>query len=421
MLRSVAVLLWIHVNGSRDAACDGRKKIAWYDAEREVHHNYIISVAEMHMKFLSCYSGNGRPPMKEAYLIHSAPLDLLESVFGACLGLIITAELLVFEAELLVAIADPLRAPRFDYIWKQFNSLNPEVRNEVMFLWPIAAAVARVNVALRTRASSGRTTNESTIDIVICHCTEPLESLLRHFTTLPPSSRLFVYEKCGSISDLSSFPGQSKLIPQRDGPVRGDECTAYLHHIIHNYESLSDFTVFLQDDADHHMFLSFMDTALKGIITGQYSVPFLHLNFHRHYQTTTPCMRDVERVLFNLSSPVEPLPLIGTYCCAQFIVEKQRILARPMDFYEKAFSLVNGTVDDMCSPTPPKRSSHCYVLEYLWHVVFGEDRFLPHKPDDERLPLLLRMKNGNENVKSRWDDVELVKNGDLLLNRTIAL
>ena len=262
---------------------------------------------------------------------------------------------------------------------------------------------------------------------VICHCRELLSSLIGNITEAPVVSKLLIYEKCGSdvsLDDLATFRkrfgGGIEIIHQQDGPVRGDECTGYLDYIVNNYESLTDFTVFLQGDADHHMFLSFLNTALKGIKAGQYDLGFLHLNFHRHYQTTTPCMRDVERVLFNLSSPVEPVPLIGTYCCAQFIVRRDRILARQKRFYEDAFLLVNGSTPDLCSPTPPRRSSHCYVLEYLWHTVFGEPRYLPHKPDDDRLPLLLRMKYGNENSKCRWDDVAL-SHTTAILNRIVDI
>jgi hypothetical protein len=240
---------------------------------------------------------------------------------------------------------------------------------------------------------------------------------------------LYVYEKCGQHSALSlSDSGASEIFKsvtvydQPDGPVRGDECTAYLHFIVDEYEALPDFTVFLQADAERHMFVSYLSTALAGLSSGHYSVPFLHLNFHRHYQTTTPCMRDVERLIFNLSEPVQPTPLLGTYCCAQFIVAKHRIAARSKHFYDNALSLVNNSVADVCSPDPPRRSSHCYVLEYLWHVVFGEERFLPFKADNRDLPSLLRMKYGNENVKKRWDDVELEKHiSDRLINRTVEI
>jgi hypothetical protein len=133
-------------------------------------------------------------------------------------------------------------------------------------------------------------------------------------------------------------------------------------------------------------------------------------------------MRDVEKHLFNFTDDtlVSSMDLIGTYCCAQFVVHRDRILYREKKFYEHALSMVDGSgVPDICSPIPPKRSSHCYVLEYLWHVVFGEERYLPFKADDVRLSPLLRMKFGNENYKSRWDDIELVRGSGRLLNRIV--
>ncbi|KAF4740134.1 hypothetical protein FOZ63_003567, partial [Perkinsus olseni] len=53
--------------------------------------------------------------------------------------------------------------------------------------------------------------------------------------------------------------------------------------------------------------------------------------------------------------------------------------------------MVDGSIPDLCvAEAKPKRSSHCYVFEFLWHVVFGEPRQLPLRPDDKRLPTALR-------------------------------
>jgi hypothetical protein len=428
MSLGIGCLLWLHVAHCGISSCPDRLDLRWTDLDNGAVHDYELDVSNIYMKMVSFYHLHSRPPFKEAFLLHKAPGPLVERLFHECAPLFLIAELLVAEADLLVGTVSLGDRERFKRIWDSWNSLNPSEVQAFSKLWPVGEAIGHYNRAITHYQARIANAWDMSTTFVICHCREPLEVLLGNLTHVPPLSHLLVYEKCNRTStDMlnarfsSIFGGGIKVINQPDGPVRGDECTGYLDYIVENYDSLSSFSVFLQGDADHHLFLSFLDTALAAIKAGTYQVPFLHLNFHRHYQTTTPCMRDVEKALFNLSEVVEPLPLIGTYCCAQFIVHRDRIRARNRDFYSHALSMVNGSVPDLCSPTPPIRSSHCYILEYVWHMVFGEDRYLPHRPDDDRLPLLLRMKYGNENVKSRWDDVELTKSPLRLINRTVDL
>jgi hypothetical protein len=426
MPRHPGILFWLHVSVGLGSQCDNIIRLVWSGKEPPIFHQYTLDPPEIYSKFVSFYQGNGRPPFKEAYLVHNTPANVFDSISGQCFGLALTSELLILEAELFLTKGPFQFAERFMQTWNSFISMDEESKREQSMVWPIELAVNRFNQARSRWESRLDLSDKLSVSFVICHCKEPLDDIIGNLSGIPTQSKLFVYEKCGqNVAALLAsmfgniFRGGITVIPQPDGPVRGDECTGYLDYIVKNYDSLSDYTVFLQGDADHHLFLSYLSTTLEGIKAGQYDVPFLHLNFHRHYQTTTPCMRDVERVIFNLTNPVEPLPLIGTYCCAQFIVSRPRIRARDQKFYSDALKLVDGSVADLCSPDPPRRSSHCYVLEYLWHVVFGEPRDLPHKPDDQRLPLLLRMKYGNENRKTRWDDVPLSRTLPSILNRTV--
>ena len=67
-----------------------------------------------------------------------------------------------------------------------------------------------------------------------------------------------------------------------------------------------------------------------------------------------------------------PVPkVLHAPCCAQFLVSRERILARPKVFYERLAMWLQG------SPRPggPRRAM---VMEYLWHMIFGEPaRILP--------------------------------------------
>merc|ERR1711933_88588 len=137
---------------------------------------------------------------------------------------------------------------------------------------------------------------------------------------------------------------------------------------------------------------------------------FLHLNNDRHLIYWTPC----------LESAIEALGLphmgqaIATYCCSQFLVSRSRIHARNLAFYQQTDRLLREQCwrgvpgcaypsgdSDQSVPRGhqvPRVFSHasamhkrpCYVLEFIWHIIFGEAAQLPRREEDSRLPLLLR-------------------------------
>ena len=57
--------------------------------------------------------------------------------------------------------------------------------------------------------------------------------------------------------------------------------------------------------------------------------------------------------------------LVGAACCAQFVVSKEQVLARPLSDYER---LREWIIDTEKSDAKSGR-----VLEFLWHVIFGKD------------------------------------------------
>ena len=225
---------------------------------------------------------------------------------------------------------------------------------------------------------------------------------------------------------LDRFTNGIFVIDKPDGAVRGDECSGFLSYLTEFYHQISDYTILLQSDPDQHLFYSYLDVALRGISTGSYRQDFLHLNYPplRHVSISTPCMRDVEDFLFlkgkfedrkipEISDPLNAdqlaasSELVSTYCCSQFIVHKSRILQHSQVFYAHMLHMVDGVYPDLCVDGQPKRSSQCYVFEFLWHVVFGEPRVLPFRVDDSRLATALRMKYGNEHVRDWWADLDL--------------
>lgn len=424
----IPIFLWLHAGSYALTGCPNTVRLQWSDARNDLKHDYSFSLVEFNEKSWSFYNDNRRPPLKEVFFIHKLP-DQERAKFDAlCKPASYISDSIAYEVSVFESDSTGLGVSWLNETISELEGMSGEFSDAENQVWPLKEALTRTRSLLYPYIQHPLEAPPK-VSFVVCHCREALDWLVTDVKNIPRDSRLFVYEKCGVDSSRSLqsfnasrvFSGGIEVIPQPDGEVRGDECTAYLQYIRDMYLELPSYTVFLQADADHHLFFSYLSTALGGIESGRFEVPFLHLNFHRHYQTTTPCMRDVERVIFNYTDDirVEALPLIGTYCCAQFIVSRERILRHPIDFYERTLFLVDGSVKDICSPGPPRRSSHCYVLEYLWHIVFGEDRYLPFRPDDARLPTALRSKYGNEKSKTRWDDVILAKGTGRLINKTV--
>ena len=57
-----------------------------------------------------------------------------------------------------------------------------------------------------------------------------------------------------------------------------------------------------------------------------------------------------------------------------------------------------STLQERIGPSYEKyagqRLSHCFFLEFMWHVVFGQDDELPSRADDTTLPVSLRLQLG---------------------------
>ena len=66
--------------------------------------------------------------------------------------------------------------------------------------------------------------------------------------------------------------------------------------------------------------------------------------------------------------PDTPLPeTIGVTCCAQFVVTKQQILARPKEDYQRIYNwLMTTSLEDQVSGR---------VMEFVWHIIFGQDPY----------------------------------------------
>lgn len=152
----------------------------------------------------------------------------------------------------------------------------------------------------------------------------------------------------------------------------GREGETYLNHIIHNYDNLSEYTIFIQDDTNNHIrnykhFISFCN----NIITNK--------TMFALYPSTWKAGGDViKRQIRNGYSELHTIPssyaiklccqehninlpcLYTTETCAFFICHKKAILNRKKEFYIK---LRNWLLSNY---------NNGFVLEHVWKLIFIE-------------------------------------------------
>lgn len=236
----------------------------------------------------------------------------------------------------------------------------------------------------------------------------------------PNKTRIFVYEKCGERGRIPVFTTQGggdveilhhalpdALDPATGKEARRDECTAYLAHVVHHYQTgFSDFTLFLHGDPGDHTPWGLLNLVLRALAQGTLrDVPFIHLGTPRLVHTSNPCQTG----LFEMAMARPQNGPLSTYCCSQFGVSRDRMLSRQYEEFTRMYHLVDGTFPDVCERIGPSferyagaRLSHCFFFEFMWHVVFGEGEELPLRADDIRLPVFLRLKDNEAIMPSTW-------------------
>jgi len=383
--------------------------------------NYTFSIAAFQRKLDSHYINGARPPLMEAFFLTRLIEDYRTNLVDMdCPTPLVFAHFVVAELNLIAPPwGDPEEGWRhFDkavQLAKQASPFQQHLMVAVPSAWPFKKAMDQVRAAQELSACAFQRVIEGfnyRVDLVIAHCREDLSWLSTKLQGVPRLTTLLIYEKCGESAQVDILPGADKfasvvVVPKPDkGRARGDECSAYLAHIVANYDSLADFTIFLQSDPQDHLHFDFFDLVLRSMAATTYSVPYLPLNGPRHVRTLTPCLSAVHEELFgtNLTE------IIGPYCCAQFVVAGGTIRRHSREFYEKMLGLVDGTRNvDLCGVEGTKRSTQCYGYEFLWHIVFGEEVDPPSREDDTRLPVAFRLKNGREHTRLNWAGVPLAR------------
>lgn len=163
-------------------------------------------------------------------------------------------------------------------------------------------------------------------------------------------------------------------------PNYGREAHTYIHHIIENYDNLTDITVFLQGNPFEHMFVTQTeeipkDQAIRIIRSYNYNCtePFF---CNRLLKENCNKTRNVYIMLFGYpprSRYIEFTP------GAQWIVKKEDILSRPYKFYKNIHELLKkpSVVFDSNIVTP-------WTMERLWHYIFNKELQLSRYQDKKR-------------------------------------
>jgi hypothetical protein len=185
-----------------------------------------------------------------------------------------------------------------------------------------------------------------------------------------PHDNIIVYDKSKKIYKSDEFTNIISL------ENKGKEGETYINHILRNYNKLPFYTMFIKDDSENHI-LSYptykeeTDRVIsENIKFYQYQTSWklgapvqrkrliIDGIFHLHaFHSSNAIKEACERLNINLPNQYSTQP--GAF----FIVHKDLILSRPIEFYEKLriWLLEN--------------EKNCIVLENMWPIIFFPKKY----------------------------------------------
>ena len=177
------------------------------------------------------------------------------------------------------------------------------------------------------------------------------------------NSRIFIYDKSDEINDFIKLPNF------------GRESHTYIYHIVNNYDNLSDYCCFLQDDPFDHMGnndLSFIETYSQPI--DFYPIGSTRISWDKNGGPEYSWL-EFEKLFWRkyfIDRPNELVFMMG----AQFIVTRDAIRSRTKEFYEKILKEFENP-DISVVPLGYGRNSGCHkfpwILEAVWPHLFNKN------------------------------------------------
>lgn len=197
--------------------------------------------------------------------------------------------------------------------------------------------------------------------VVVAHYREALD-WLKEIENLPTISSVVLYHKCYLLHPTAGAGANANTntITHVSLPNVGREGHTYYHHIVENYDSLPEFTAFVQAFPFDH------SPSLFSGLTRPPQQPFTWLSEQLiDYTFSQGCrhhpglpLREVYRYLFDAEPPTHPV-VFGAG--AQFIVSKDRIRQRPKAFYQRIVDLLGRSVNPI----------EGFVIERLHPLIFA--------------------------------------------------
>ena len=146
-------------------------------------------------------------------------------------------------------------------------------------------------------------------------------------------------------------------------PNVGREGHTYAKYIVDNYDSLDDYTCFLQGRPFDHS-----PDVIEKINNFTYNCDFYNLNIHKYDCRVSGCrhhynipINAVYAELFGTENPYYKYDKPFYFGAgAQFIVSKKIIQSRPKEFYEKIVKMLEYHINPI----------EGFVIERLWSSIF---------------------------------------------------
>eukprot|EP00411_Alexandrium_monilatum_P033499 CAMPEP_0175338580 /NCGR_PEP_ID=MMETSP0095-20121207/4906_1 /TAXON_ID=311494 /ORGANISM="Alexandrium monilatum, Strain CCMP3105" /LENGTH=407 /DNA_ID=CAMNT_0016635983 /DNA_START=34 /DNA_END=1257 /DNA_ORIENTATION=- len=354
--------------------------------------NHVLEGVDLQYKLLRFFDGKGPPPLEEVFFTtQNLSRAVQDELLKDCPGLLVNSFIVLAEVSLPVAPEESAAA--LAKAEELAERLSKEEYEAAVEAWPILPALSSYRrAAAAVEAAPQRTLS---VDIVVCHCGESLDWLVDGRVFMPAVDSaavdVYIYEKCSKPTDVNTSSASFRhvySIPVKDGDIRRDECSAYLKHLVDRYSDPADYTFFFQADAGDHMQWEYLSLVMRSISLHTLQAPFVHLNHPRLVASLSPCREEVFRHVFGR----RPRQMLGSYCCAQFAVARERVLANPLERYERMQQMLFGDSPSECHDIPG-HSTHCLMYEVYWHVLFGEQDDLPERAANPALPLFLRIRD----------------------------
>jgi len=200
-------------------------------------------------------------------------------------------------------------------------------------------------------------------DLVVARYNEPLDWLAPFESQ--PDFRIFVYNK--------GEPYTNPRATVIDRPNIGREAETYLYHILHTYDTLSPYTIFLQGKPFDHIVYPLNPETLRNLarpcfILDTRSVVMLnnrHVEGHNVYDTLT---KEYSEALF-----VSPPPVFEFSPGAQYIVSRSALQHRPRFVYQTFLDMISKHLENnrlIASFRPD--AIDAWNIERFWTYIWSD-------------------------------------------------